>query len=160
MKDQVVMALPREWGQLNDIRAVVARRLEGYDKDTQEAVAMVASELVENAIKYGEPLADAELGQFRFALTDQGVRIDVTSRLTSREHFDALRTRIDSIQASEDKQALYIRRMQEIYDHPGASAGLGLFRIAFEGGCALRCGWMGDKLTVTATRDLDAAEPS
>lgn len=150
----VVVELPAQWALLNHVRKVVFEHLQGYNAETREAVAMVASELVENAIKYGEPLPDGQNSQFCLSMTGGLVRIEVTNGLSSATAFRALLARLEEIAAADDKMALYVRRMQEIYDNPVNSVGLGLFRIAFEGACTMQCFWSDRVLRMVATRLL------
>ena len=51
------------WAAIRAVRSEVERGLADYPAEIRTAAAMTASELVENAVKYGESLPRAELTQ-------------------------------------------------------------------------------------------------
>lgn len=120
---------------------------------------MIASELLENAVKYGHPGPDGPGVNFRMEADGAGIRIHVSNRSRSPVDTDWLQKHIDRITASPDPAALYIERLEYLMDHPGAErAMLGLYRMVYEGGFSLNLTRNGDDITVTAVRDLDPPE--
>jgi hypothetical protein len=111
----------------------------GLCEDEAYQLAMVAQELLENAVKYGA-FSSGE----RIAL---GVRIasdDVTVEVRSRAGVDDAHLRrfdqtIQWIRGYQDPFEAYVERLKLVASRPYAhgESGLGLARIAYEGRCAL-----------------------
>lgn len=116
----------------------------GCPPDVAEALAMATAELLENAMKYGahpsgQPSIDYELRREgdRFVIT-------VTNPVSAESalHLSRLHDRIARLRASDDAGALYAELLADVYSGDAAEAastGLGIVRIAFEGGFAVEC---------------------
>lgn len=94
------------------------------------AMEMVAAELLENAVKHGQPdPRGIELvveGEARF--------IEVVSSVRD-EDLAALEERVKWLAAQGDPQQAWMRALSEVFDR--GAFGLGLARIASEGGCRI-----------------------
>ncbi len=93
-----------------------------------KAMEMVAAELLENAVKYGqhdpggiELLVD---GDVRFIEVVSGVR---------QEDLGPLEARVKWLAEQGDPQQAWLRALSEVFER--GDFGLGLTRIASEGGC-------------------------
>ena len=119
------------------------------------AAQMVASELLENAIKYGEAVPAAPQINFVFRSDERRMTIIVSNGLHSELNYERLRSHVEALAAAEDPAAVYVARLQELMDNPTQeSAGLGIYRIGLEGGFALECRYQDRVVSVTATRSI------
>lgn len=149
------------WHVIDRIRERVERSLSAYGGELAGAGAMIASELLENAVKYGHPGPDGPAVGFRMEADDHRIRIHVTNRLRSPEDADRLRDHIDRIMNALDPAALYIERLEYLMDHPGADrALLGLCRMVYEGAFSLNLTRKDDDITITAVRDIHPNIPN
>jgi anti-sigma regulatory factor (Ser/Thr protein kinase) len=95
-----------------------------------EAMEMVAAELLENAVKHGQPdPRGIELlveGEVRF--------IEVVSSVRQAD-LEPLEERVRWLSAQGDPQQAWMRALSEVFQR--GAFGLGLARIASEGGCRI-----------------------
>ena len=152
---EMFIRIPSELSLMRHIRVGIRECLALHDAELQESAAMVAWELVENAIKYGERAREEQLATFRFRLAAARVVIDVASGLASRADYEEVASRIRDIEAEPDKMKLYIERLQALVEHgPQGPTRLGLYRISAEGRFHLSCQERDGMLVVSATRAL------
>jgi anti-sigma regulatory factor (Ser/Thr protein kinase) len=144
------------WDRVEDVRQAVQSGLCASYGDDQAAyaLAMVAAELLENAIKYSR----RESQVISISIMEAGGRlcISVTNCVDAGSpHVQTLARRLDWIRDRGDAEDAYSAAIAELYAiaaaEPGPLSGLGIARIAYEGGCHLalshpRPGW----ITVTA----------
>ncbi len=155
MQPGLTRALPREWHSVREIRSEVDQALADVAPDLRQGAVITASELVENAVKYGESVPGAVDVGFSMEASDQFIRVEVTNGATNGEAVRELQECIKTLSATADLEQLYFRRLQEIVDALDETTGkLGLFRIAFEAGFGLECTYKGDVVTVRATKGL------
>jgi anti-sigma regulatory factor (Ser/Thr protein kinase) len=147
-------AIP-DWSEIGRIREHVALALAGLRQSLRDAAVMVVSELVENAIKYGESIPGAP--GIEVSLVRERARLSVTvvSGIRDVEVARRLRGYTDALASSQDKLGLYLARVQSLADVPEPHARLGLYRIGVEGAFDLRCSHEGGVLRMTATRSLE-----
>lgn len=146
--------IPVAWHHIREARTLVHEALSQHERALCEAAGMTLSELLENALKYGEAVAGMPGASYTLFVEDQYIEIQVSNGFTSAQSLRELEHRIDAIAAAEDKQALYIERLEEIMNNPSMGGRLGLFRIACEGGFDLSYRVEQPILTVTARRAL------
>jgi hypothetical protein len=148
------IALPMSWSRIESARRTVAAGLAGIDEGVRDAAVMVASELAENVVKYGEPMANDESGHVELAVDKRSIVIRSRNGV-SPERAAVVCVLIDKISAAEDPAALYVTRMRAILSNPQHEGSqLGLFRIVCEGQFKLSCAYAGGILTITAERSL------
>jgi len=141
------LSLQGEASALQQAQQEVARFVKALLGDDQAlAMEMVAAELLENAVKHGQPdPRGIELlveGEVRF--------IEVVS---SVRHADLapLEERVKWLAAQGDPQQAWMRALSEVFEH--GEFGLGLARIASEGGCRISLRMVSDgRLAVRAYR--------
>jgi hypothetical protein len=148
------ISVPSLWDLVRDVRATVATDLKADDPDLRDAAVMAASELVENAIKYGHSVRGQEAALLELEKAGGKLVIRIRSGVRDRVLADATLKRIDDIRKAPDKHALYIGRMHELAKSPNSGSQLGLYRICSEGGFDLAATIQGDVLQITATREL------
>ncbi len=155
MKDVAIDAqIQPIWATVRVIRCKLNAKLASYPNRVRYATAMVASELLENAIKYGESIPNLERITFSFMIRDGVCRIVVANGSNSQKNIGRLKAMIAEVNAADDKSALYTRRLQQLLENPSDHSGLGIYRIGFEGDFELACEANDGIVTVVATRSV------
>jgi hypothetical protein len=145
------------WPNVREIRQRVGKALVNCPSRLRSAAVMTSSELVENAIKYGERVPAAQTVKFELEATPDRVRIRVVNGSTNHLGVAELERRVQELRRTEDKEALYLSRLEELLEDGGDESGkLGIYRIGFEGGFDLQLEYMDHVVTVTATRKSNA----
>ncbi len=153
----LIRDIPIAWGHIREARKLVQDALAAHDAELRDAAAMTMSELIENAVKYGEPVEGMPGARFTMSIGDDVVEIRVQNGSLDTSSLAALRRTVDAIAAAvgpDAREALYVARLQQLMEDTGSGGQLGLYRIGFEGGFDLACSQEGDVVTVTATRRL------
>ena len=156
MQAHLKLTLAPMWPNVREIRERVGVTLEKCPPQLRNAAIMTSSELVENAIKYGESVPHAETVTYVLRATPALLSIRVINGSTNALGVAALGHRIDELRRADDKQALYLARLEELLARADESGKLGIYRIGFEGGFELDLDYTNDVVTVTATRKLNA----
>jgi hypothetical protein len=118
-------------------RAMLARA--GLSDDETYQLAMVAQELLENAVKYGA-YHEGERIDLEVRVAPEDATVEVKSRAgvddANLRRFDQ---RIQWIRGFQDPFEAYVERMKIVSAQPysNGESGLGLTRIAYEGRCVL-----------------------
>jgi len=147
-----LLGSPECWATVRELRQRVKRLMASYDEDVQEAAVMTASELLENALKYGVAAEGTSTTRFEMRLDARALTIATTNVVDSDADGVALRERIERIMREPDKEALYVQRLQDFMDTSTVAGGLGLYRVAFEGAFELQCATGNKMVVVTARR--------
>lgn len=150
----VELSIPVIWHYTNEVRQAVDQVMAACAEPLRQATKMVASELVENAIKYGRRTSEIEQIRFILSLSEQDVIIEVINGIDDQAALAILEERVAAIRGSENREELLLKRMQEIVDRPAQASQLGLYRIASEGGFHLDYSFNVSVLTVRATRKI------
>ena len=133
------LTVPSQWARIDRVSQAVAGCVSAVfaDSDLRDALRMTCAELLENAIKYGTPGSS-----IRVALFDrpEEIVIEVTNSVTGAVG-EAMRQRIAWIDGFPSPAAAYAAALEAVAarDASDREGGLGLARIAYEGGCTLRC---------------------
>lgn len=129
------------WERIDAIRELVTRIIGLYaDEDFQDALSMVCAELLENAVKYGR--SDHVI---HLAMTAEDRRIVATCTNAveaGSSHPSALRERVEWLKTFSDPLEAYTRALELVYEHANErdeDSGLGIVRIAYDGGCDVEC---------------------
>ncbi len=142
------------WNHIRGVRDDVGTLLADYSAELRSAAAMVASELLENAFKYGEHVPRAPLVSFSMSVRNSVLHIETVSGSTDPGNLAQLELVLRRIAAADDKIALYLDRLREtLSETTDRSPGLGLYRIAAEGEFSLSCHQEDGVLTVLARRN-------
>ena len=145
------------WNVVKEIRDEVGSIMENRGEELCSASQMTASELVENAVKYGfaiDVAADRGI-EFQIDVTDREIMVTVTNRAASEQDLTNLVTHIDAINESDDPQSLYVQRLTELMNTDGQTGSqLGLYRIAYEGAFSLTYEVADSVITVKAYRKI------
>ena len=140
-KLHLAIQVPADWSRVEPVRSAVARCIMATlrDRDLEVSLGMVVAELLENAIKYGRAGAP-EIG---VTVRVKGSRVHVTVENEIDEksdHVAVLRKRLDWMQTFHRPSDAYMAALKEIYGGSTSTlGGLGIVRIAHEGGCQIDC---------------------
>ncbi len=107
----------------------------GLSADEAYQLAMVAQELVENAVKYGA-FDGGDAVKVGLRVTPEDVVVEVKSRVgVDDAHLRRFDQRIQWIRGFQDPFEAYVERMKIVSAQPytHGESGLGLTRIAYEG---------------------------
>ena len=154
MTSSFELSIPIVWQYVRDVRARVRAVLASHPPELRDAAVMVASELVENAIKYGESVPKAPEAVIRVGVSDTEIRVEVSNGVRSTDIVRELRTHIEQITNASNRGDLYVARVEELLNSANTRGRLGLYRIGHEGGFELSCSYVDQVLTVTATRGI------
>jgi hypothetical protein len=149
------LPIPFAWPRVEQVRREVAESLATVPGHLRDAAVMTSSELAENVVKYGAPHQGRSEGKLHLRV--DGVRLVVASEnaVADAAQVDRVMEHLARIQHADDARSLYVERLAELLENPDQPAsGLGLFRIAFEGGFALSAHHDAGVLTITASREL------
>jgi anti-sigma regulatory factor (Ser/Thr protein kinase) len=162
---QLELPVRREWEAIDPLRQTVTACLRVVFSDLAlcDALAMVAGELLENAVKYGTIGPGVERGIGISVVGDEdGVEVEVASPLPpGGRDLARLEAELERIARAPSPQEAYLDAMRRVALR-GSGSGLGLARIAHEGGCDLHAS-LGDDglLRVRATtRGLRPPRPT
>lgn len=159
----VELPVSADWASIESLQRALMSRLEAplSDPELCRTVGMVMSELVENAIKYGDwsRRERASAAVRRRAAEAAGVggvveviEIEVRSPASGRDALDAVNRRIRWIQGFPSAREAFAARVLHLSALSGEAGrrggGLGLVRIAYEGGCALQAWLSPDERTL------------
>lgn len=160
---QVRLPIRPGWDAIEPLRGSVLACVKAVFPDAALAarIALVAAELMENAVKYG---AWSDAGDDRFSLlvtgTDGRVTIEVSNPIDPvGERLGQLRAELDRIAGAPSPEEAFLKGLRGVALR--RREGLGLARIAYEGGCNLAAEVVGRVLCVrAATRSLSSPAPT
>ncbi|XDD51648.1 ATP-binding protein [Leptospira sp. WS92.C1] len=134
------MKLRPIWGEIERARVECKgflKELELTD-DARDALCMITSEILENAIKYGSFINETQEFTFKIEAGKDGMLVQAWSPLPSAGIVENLR-RLDSIiqwiRSFQSPFQAYLERLKLVAGQPleDNESGLGLIRIAYEG---------------------------
>jgi hypothetical protein len=151
------MPIKTMWSEVQKVRERVESLLADVNEDVRAATVMTASELIENAIKYGETVPAAPQASVRLEHVDDTIEIVVKNGVADEATVRDLKLHVDRIANASDRMVLYMDRLRELMMSGGVGGSkLGLYRICCEGGFDLRCDYLDGVVTLTATRRVTA----
>lgn len=153
----VTVCLPHTWDHIRQIRRTVSEALKDAESSLRSAAVMVTSELLENAVKYGEAVPAGTQISVTLTVGPSAIVIEVKNGCADPNSIVALSRRVDEIVRAPDKSELYFARLEELMSHPTESGKLGLYRIAFEGEFEIRLSYENQVVTMTAVRNYQGA---
>ncbi len=129
----LIYGFDSSWDKLRNIRHEVKDFVDVVNnKDLSEAAMITASELCENAIKFGTNISNTENLRLSCEIEDNVIRIIVTCGIANDKNLDDLIRHINKIN-KEDPSKLYTQRLMDSLNakNPDGTK-FGLYRIAYE----------------------------
>jgi hypothetical protein len=139
MQVTLQLSLRPVWEEIDALggRCMDFLKAEGLDADAQNALAMVACELAENATKYGHFRGEKEVVRVSLEVMPTHVTVTATNPVTQEEaeSLAVLDQTIQWIRGFQDPFQAYIERLRDVSSQALSSteSRLGLVRIAYEG---------------------------
>lgn len=146
--------VPIVWEYVRRVRQQVEAALGHLDEDQRSAAVMVASELLENAIKYGTAVPTLSRTRVTMQYSPEFIEIRVDNGLAESTSYERVRQIVESMRDEAACEQLYLARIQELIDNPFQKNQLGLYRIGYEGKFSLVCNLENQVLSMTARRNL------
>jgi hypothetical protein len=143
MKRSIKLMIHANWEDIENIRTESSQFLasHSFSKEIVDAVTMIISELAENSIKYGSFADPEHKVEVSISLSSDKITVEVINPFdeTAHRHLKRLDKTIQWIRGYQDPFEAYIERMKEVSRKPltDEESGLGLVRIAYEGGAIL-----------------------
>lgn len=113
----------------------------GVSAQAAEALYMIISELLENSLKYGVYATESERVALSIRVAKSQIIVEVTNPFdeSCRAHLDTLDKLVQWIRGYQDPFEAYLEKLKEVSRRPlqDETSGLGLARIAYEGGAIL-----------------------
>lgn len=127
----LALSVPGDTGAILDAQQEVGRFVKAQLGDVAaQEMEMVAAELLENALKHGQ--SDGK--GIELVVEGQGKFIEVVSSVRQQD-LAPLEERVRWLSAQGDPQQAWMRALSEVFER--GEFGLGLARIASEGGCRI-----------------------
>jgi hypothetical protein len=143
MRRSIKLMLDANWEDIENLRTESGRFLSSHNLSNEivDAVTMIISELAENSIKYGSFADPDRKVEINMSLSSDAITVEVINPFdeTAHPHLKRLDKTIQWIRGYQNPFEAYIERMKEVSKKPLADeeSGLGLVRIAYEGGAIL-----------------------
>lgn len=134
MSDQFSIAIPHTWHYVRRLRDRMMENLADAPEWLRSAATMAAGELVENAVKYGEPTPGHDEIRFLMRMDPDLLTMEVSNGTRNAAGVKELIAHVATIQSTSDREALYLDRLRYLLEHPKETGKLGIYRIAYEGG--------------------------
>ena len=134
-----ILTLKAEWEEIENARNVGDQFLRQacVSADKVQAVTMVLSELIENAVKYGCYSHPEDKITAKIRMDESLITVEVLHpvKKNSYRHLKELDRTIQWIRGFQNPFEAYIEKVQEVSKKPmrDDESGLGLARIAYEG---------------------------
>lgn len=109
-------------------------------REVREATMMVATELIENAVKYGASQPDGKSIEFDLTIVNESIMMSTKNGVREDAHAQVVMEHVNRISESNNPAELYTQRLMELLESDKAGESqLGLYRIAYEGQFNLSC---------------------
>lgn len=137
MSNELRIAVQPDWREMDGINAKAMEFLgsASLPEAIVDTYTMVICELLENSIKYGLQNEAIELA---VSVDHRFIKVQVTNKVDrdSRPHLRQMDRTLQRIRGAQDPYQAYVERVREISREPlgNTRSGLGLVRIAYEGG--------------------------
>jgi hypothetical protein len=152
------LPIPPNWQSIELLHRTIASCTEAllHDQRLCQTLAMVASELIENAVKYGDW---SRVGGASIVISPRAepggevIDIEVTNLIAGEAGYKAVHDTLAWIASFPSSREAYVARIKHLSEEiePEQSR-LGLVRVAYEGGCEIIATLASaDVLRVTAT---------
>jgi len=146
------------WSAISDVRDSIESLIDKYFDKKIDFTIITISELLENAVKYGKFDSQGNTVDLELILEPDSIAIQVSNQIKHTDaNLDQLKRLINLINhvGKTELGFLYMNKLVQIMEQPFLKgSGLGLFRIAFEGGFQLRHNIKDNILIVSAKKNI------
>jgi diguanylate cyclase (GGDEF)-like protein len=153
------MTLRPIWGKFEEFGKEIEKFLSPRHPDVIYGTKMVATELIENAIKYGNFQKSNQNIDLTISLTNDVITIKVSNwKHAGTDDIVKLQHIITLLQNKENKREIFTERLRNIFESSGnfGTSQLGLIRIVYEAQFDLTLEEDDERIFVTASRNLSA----
>lgn len=148
---RIKVSIEPTWNIVLNINDRIDEVLPDAKIEIVDALRMVSTELVENAVKYGEPVPGMTGIEYELIIDDDLISIRVDNGVVTSSNVKEVERSIKKITKSKDRFKLYTARLVELMESPKlGESQLGLYRIAYEGNCDLSFQYENNILSVIA----------
>lgn len=158
-KKELMIKIKPEWEEIKKIQKKITKFLSDIlnnNEELLEAAEMSASELIENAVKYGDDKLSKKNIDFNLSLEKDKIIIVVKNDSNTPKNLNKIDLILSNIKNCDNSKLLYISKLKEIMHHPDLyESQLGFYRIAFEGQFYIDYSYNNHTLSITATRYLN-----
>ena len=151
----LIFGFDSSWEKLTEIRAEVKNFVKNINKDLSDAAVITASELCENAIKFGTNISTSENMRLGCELENNILRIIVTCGVINEKNLNDLINHINKINTEENSLKLYVQQLMHFIKIKNSKeTKLGLYRIAYESQFKISYDLMNNTLKIIAERRI------
>ncbi len=148
---RIKVSIEPTWNIVLNINDRIDEVMPDANLEVIDALRMVSTELVENAVKYGEPVPGMAGIEYELIVEEKYIAIRVDNGVVNEENINLVKKSMEKINNADDRFKLYTERLTELMESPKlGESQLGLFRIAYEGKCDLRYTYNDEILSVIA----------
>ncbi len=139
MNNEIRMSIKPEWDNIEDVRVQTETflKMQKIQEDVMDAVIMNISELLENAIKYGNFNNGINDIIASISISERDITVEVKSPVKDEDdrHFRRLDKIVQWVRGYQNPFEAYIEKIKEVSLQPidDNQSGLGIVRIAYEG---------------------------
>ncbi len=143
------------WESIKIIEKKISNCFITKNSEIYDSTIMVATELLENAIKYSACSLKTNSINFNFIKKENSIIIALKNPVDKMKHIKIIDKNLKKIEKYDDPQKAYVKRLKELVKNKKKDVSrLGLFRIAYEGKFKLSYKYKKNILTMTAQRKL------
>lgn len=132
--------------ELNIARNKIFSSIDDINESLRESCEIIIWELLENAMKYGE----SHFIKLEYAQYQSSIQIKVSNHISSSAKVSNVIKMIKTLQSTPDRNALYMKRLEEIFDRKDDLSQLGLYRIYAETSFDLDYDLTSNEITIIA----------
>lgn len=139
MNNEIRMSITPDWDNIEAVRVKAGNFLKSkkLNEDVTDAVIMNISELLENAVKYGDYSGAVKEIIASISISERDITVEVKSPVKDEDdkHFRRLDKIVQWVRGYQNPFEAYIEKIKEIALQPvdDSQSGLGIVRIAYEG---------------------------
>lgn len=139
MNNEIRMSIKPEWDNIEEVRVQTGTflKMQKIHEDVMDAVIMNISELLENAIKYGNFANGVTDIIATVSISERDITVEVKSPVKDEDdrHFRRLDKIVQWVRGYQNPFEAYIEKIKEVSLQPidDNQSGLGIVRIAYEG---------------------------
>jgi hypothetical protein len=133
MINRIQIEITPVWSLIPEVKEKIRNIMSGMNSNKIDFTMIVVSELLENAIKYGEMNTRIANISIIFELDQQMVLMSIKNGIGEYQNLDSFLNTMSKIKTTVNKKSLYLERLQEIMRDPSLPGSkLGLYRIVSE----------------------------